>query len=152
MFVVWNRVAHPGVREHMRVFAAVVAVSLIAVPSAAAKIKLSLSVATSPVQTGKPVVLFLRAAAPLDFNLKLIAVAPGRSWFSVVGVVTGDSRIAKATIPRDGFQIPVRRLAPNRWRAVVTFPAPGRWRLVIPNEAPEGFMIPPPVMQPVLVR
>jgi hypothetical protein len=87
----------------MRVFAAVVAVSLIAVPSAAAKIKLSLSVATSPVQTGKPVVVFLRAAVPLDFDLKLIAVAPGRSWYGVVGVVTGDSRIAKATIPRDGF-------------------------------------------------
>jgi len=30
----------------------------------------------------------------LDYNLKLIAVAPGKSWYDVVGRLTGDSSLA----------------------------------------------------------
>ena len=75
-----------------------------------------------------------------------------KSWYDVVGVVTGDSAIAKATIPRDGFGVAVCRIAPNRWLARVKFPRAGRWRLIIPIGAKEGFMIPPPVVRVVTVH
>ncbi|MGZ8715732.1 MAG: hypothetical protein ACXWYO_01335 [Gaiellaceae bacterium] len=138
----------------MRVFAtvAVAVLALCVVPAAAAKFRLSLALGDSSPKVGQPITVVLRAGVDLDYDLKLIAVAPGKSWYDVVGKVTGDSGIAKADIPRDGFAVPVVRIAPNRWRARVTFPRAGRWRLIIPNGAPEGFMIPPPVMRPVVVR
>ena len=121
-------------------------------PTAGAKFDLGLTVSDRTPAVGQPVTVVLRSGVPLDFNLKLIAVAPSRSWYDVVGVVTGESKLARANIPRDGFGVPVARVAPNRWRAVIRFPRPGRWRLVIPNGAPRGFMIPPPVMEPVEVH
>src|SRR5947208_5146917 len=124
--------------------------ALLAAPAAGAKIKLSLTVGDSSPKVAHPVTVVLRSAVALDFDLKLIAVAPGKSWYDVVGRVTGESAIARADIPHDGFAVRVVRVAPNRWRARVTFPLPGRWRLIIPNEAPEGFMIPPPVVRDVV--
>ncbi len=47
----------------------------------------------------------------MDYNLKLIAVAPGKSWYDVVGRLTGDSSLAKANIPHDGFSVALVRLA-----------------------------------------
>jgi hypothetical protein len=81
---------------------------------------------------------------PSNDWLRLIAVAPGKRWYDVVGTVTGDSSQARANIPRDGFEIKLRRVAPRRWRAYVQLPRPGRWRLVVPNGTHVGFMIPPP--------
>jgi hypothetical protein len=130
---------------------AVAAALLAAAPGAEAKIKLSLTVSASA-GAGRPVPVVLGSARPLDFDLELIAVAPGKGWYDVVGRVTGDSSLARADIPHDGFAVKVVRTAPNRWRAVVRFPRPGVWRLVIPNEAPEGFMIPPPIMRRVVVH
>ena len=82
---------------------------------------------------------------PANDWLRLIAVAPGKDWYDVVGTVTGDSSRAQAKIPRDGFEITLKRVAPKRWRAVVQLPRTGRWRLVVPNGTHEGFMVPPPV-------
>jgi hypothetical protein len=131
--------------------AVLAAALLLSAPVADAKIKLLLRVpATADV--GRPVPAVLGSAIPLDFDLKLIAVAPGKSWYDVVGRVTGDSSLACAAIPHDGFAVHVVRTAPNRWRALVRFPRPGTWLLVIPNEAPEGFMIPPPLVRRVVVR
>jgi len=121
-------------------------------PAASAKIKLWLSVSDGTPRVRQPVTVVLRSEVNLRYDLKLIAVAPGKSWYDVVGVVTGDSVLAKANIPHDGFAVPVVRIAPNRWRARVKFPRAGRWRLIIPNEAPEGFMIPPPVVRVVVVH
>jgi hypothetical protein len=132
--------------------ATIAVLGLSLVPAAAAKFRLGLTVSDRTPAVGQPVTVVLRSGPPLDFDLKLIAVAPARSWYDVVGVVTGESRLAQASIPRDGFGVPVVRAAPNRWRAVIRFPRPGRWRLVIPNGAPRGFMIPPPVMEPVQVH
>jgi hypothetical protein len=131
---------------------AVAVLALCVVPGASAKFKLWLDLGDSTPAVGQPVTVVLRSGIDLDYDLKLIAVAPGKSWYDVVGVVTGDSRIAKAKIPRDGFAVPVTRVAPNRWRGRVKFPRAGRWLLIIPNGAPRGFMIPPPVMRPVVVR
>lgn len=83
---------------------------------------------------------------PLDF-IKLIAVAPGKGWYDVVGTVTGDSSIAQAELPHDGFQIKLVRAGAKDWRAIVRLPRPGRWRLVVPNGTKDGFMIPPPLMR-----
>lgn len=121
------------------------------VPSAGAKFPMSLTLGDSTPSVGQPITVVLRAGVDLDYDLKLIAVAPGKKLYNVVGVVTGDSSLARAQIPRDGFAVPVRRTAPNRWRAYVTFPRAGKWRLVIPNGAPVGFMIPPPVVRTVAV-
>jgi hypothetical protein len=137
----------------MRLFAGVsVLLALCLVPAASAKFKLGLTVDDQAPVVGQPVTAVLRSGVALEYDLKLIAVAPGKSWYDVVGVVTGDSKIAKASIPRDGFEVPVVRISPSRWRATVRFPRAGIWRLLIPNGAPQGFMIPPPVMRAIVVR
>lgn len=135
-----------------RVLTVVAAAALCLVPAANAKFKLSLAVSDSTPRVGQPVTVVLRSGIDLDYDLKLIAVAPGKNWYDVVGVVTGDSQRARAKIPRDGFGVPVKRVAPNRWRAVVRFPRAGRWQLIIPNWAPVGFAIPPPVVKIVRVH
>lgn len=76
--------------------------------------------------------------------LRLIAVAPGKDWYDVVGTVTGDSSRAHARIPRDGFEVKLVRTGKYTWRAVVSLPRTGRWRLVVPNGTHVGFMVPPP--------
>jgi hypothetical protein len=135
------------VRIRARVLLLVASAALVVVSAANAKFKLSLSVSDASPRVAQPITVVLRSGVPLSYDLKLIAVAPGKSWYDVVGVVTGDSAIAKARIPHDGFGVPVVRTGPNRWRAQVSFPRPGRWRLIIPNGAKEGFMIPPPVVR-----
>ena len=126
-------------------------IALCLAPIASAKFKMWLTIADTTPRTGQPVRVVLHAERDLDYNLKLIAVAPGKSWYDVVGRVTGDSSRSRASIPHDGFAVPVTRIGPNRWRAFVKFPRPGRWQLIIPNGAPVGFMIPPPVVATVVV-
>jgi len=134
-----------------RVLIGVAVLALCVAPVASAKFKMWLTVGDSTPRIGQSVTVVLHAERNLHYDLKLIAVAPGKSWYDVVGRVTGDSSRARASIPRDGFAVPVRRVAPNRWRAFVKFPRAGRWRLIIPNGAPVGFMIPPPVVETVVV-
>ena len=95
---------------------------------------------------GQPFAVDVRTdyVVPANDWLRLIAVAPGKDWYEVVGTVTGDSSRAHASIPRDGFEIKLERIAPKRWRAAVRLPRPGRWRLVVPNGTHVGFMLPPP--------
>ena len=77
----------------------------------------ALALAAAPAAVGE--VRALTSERSLDYDLKLIAVAPGASWYDVVGTVTGDSsRHHRARIPRDGFAVPVARVAVNRWRAL----------------------------------
>jgi hypothetical protein len=139
-------------RRGVRALLAVAVLALSSAPAASAKFKMWLTVGDRTPAVAQPVTVVLHSEVPLTYNLKLIAIAPGKDWYDVVGKVTGDSSRAKASIPRDGFAVPVVRAAPDRWRAIVKFPHAGRWRLVIPNAAPQGFMIPPPVIQTVIVR
>ena len=136
----------------MRAVATIAVLALFVTPAAAAKFRLSLALGAGSPKAGQPITVVLRSGIDLDYDLELIAVAPGRSWYDVVGVVTGDSVLAQARIPRDGFAVPVVRVAPNRWRALVTFPRAGRWRLIVPNWGPEGFAIPPPLTRFIVVR
>jgi hypothetical protein len=120
--------------------------ALVAAPAAAAKGDIDVRVGDSTPQVGRPFTVYVHAGWRLPANdwLRLIAVAPGKDWFNVVGRVTGDSSRARANLPHDGFEIMMHRLGPSDWRAVVRLPRVGRWRLVVPNGTHYGFMVPPP--------
>jgi hypothetical protein len=135
----------------MRRAAVIGAVVLVLAPSASAKFKLWLTVGDRTPKVMQRVPVVVHSEAQLSFNLRLVAVAPDKSWWDVVGTVTGDASRVHANLPRDGFEIPLHRLSNRAWRGVVRFPRRGRWQLVVPNEAPDGIMIPPPVRRQIVV-
>jgi len=55
-------------------------------------------------------------------------------------------------VPRDGFEIALTRVRPDRWRGVARLPRKGRWELVVPNWVAVGYAIPPPLVRVVVVR
>jgi hypothetical protein len=116
------------------------------VPAASAKGRISVALGDGSPRVGQAFTVYIRTdyVVPADDWLRLIAVAPGKSWYDVVGAVTGASSRARATTPRDGFEVKLRRADATRWRAVVSLPRPGRWRLIVPNGTHVGFMVPPP--------
>jgi hypothetical protein len=130
----------------MKLLPVALCVAAIAVPVAFAKGPITLSVSDTTPRVGQVFAVELRTGwiVPANDWLRLIAVAPGKDWYDVVGTVTGDSSRTHAKIPRDGFEITLKRVAPKRWRALVRLPRTGRWRLVVPNGTHEGFMVPPP--------
>jgi hypothetical protein len=130
----------------MRVVVIAACVTLIAAPGAFAKGRIVVRVADRTPGVGQPFAVDVRTdyVVPANDWLRLIAVAPGRGWYDVVGAVTADSSRARARIPHDGFEIALERIAPRRWRAAVRLPRPGRWRLMVPNGTHVGFMVPPP--------
>jgi hypothetical protein len=130
----------------VKALALALAVAAIAVPAASAKGRIDVRVGDSTPQVGHPFTVYVHADWRLPPNdwLRLIAVAPGKGWFDVVGHVTGDSSTARASIPHDGFEITMHRIGLSDWRAVVGLPRVGRWRLVVPNGTRYGFMVPPP--------
>ena len=130
----------------MRAVALAVLVAIVAVPAASAKGRITVSVADRTPGVGQRFAVDVRTGfvVPAGDWLRLIAVAPGKDWYQVVGTVTGDSSRTHADIPRDGFEITLARVAPKRWRALVRLPRAGRWRLVLPNGTHVGFMVPPP--------
>ena len=133
----------------MKTFAVACVVACIVTPVALAKFRMTMALGDSTPRAGQPFTVVVHtgeAIPPLDY-IKLIAVAPGKGWYDVVGRVTGDSSLARAALPHDGFQIKLVRVGPKDWRAVARLPRPGRWRLVVPNGTKDGFMIPPPLMQ-----
>ena len=125
---------------------AAMCVALIAVPAGLAKGGIVVKVSDRTPAVGKAFTVDVRTGfvVPAHDWLRLIAVAPGKDWYGVVGTVTGDSSRAHATIPRDGFEIKLERVAPKSWRARVRLKRPGRWRLVVPNGTHLGFAVPPP--------
>jgi hypothetical protein len=130
----------------MRFLVLALVVAAIAAPAAFAKGRLTVAVGDRTPAAGTPFSVTVRTdwvVPPKDW-LRLIAVAPGKGWYDVVGTVTGDSSRAHAKIPRDGFEIKLVRVSPKTWRARVVLPRPGRWRLVVPNGTHLGFMLPPP--------
>lgn len=130
----------------MRTILVALCLALVAVPAASAKGRIDVRVGDSTPKVAHAFTVYVHAGwrVPPNDWLRLIAVAPGKDWFDVVGRVTGDSSTARASIPHDGFEIKMRRLGPSDWRAVVRLPRVGRWRLVVPNGTHYGFMVPPP--------
>lgn len=130
----------------MKLFALALVVGAIAAPAAFAKGKLTVAVSDTTPAAGRPFTVTVRTGwvVPPNDWLRLIAVAPGKGWYDVVGTVTGDSSLAHANVPHDGFEIKLVRVAPKTWHATVRLPRAGRWRLVVPNGTHLGFMVPPP--------
>jgi hypothetical protein len=130
----------------MRLVALCLCLAAIAAPAAFAKGRISVTLGDSSPRVNQPFTVSVRTdyVVPPNDWLRLIAVAPKKNWFDVVGTVTGDSSVANANIPHDGFEIKLVRVTPRKWRAVVRLARPGRWRLVVPNGTHVGFMLPPP--------
>ena len=130
----------------MRTIVVVLCAAAIIAPAAFAKGRISIALGNTTPRAGQPFTVDVRTgwAVPADDWLRLIAVAPGKGWYGVVGTVTGDSSLTNANIPHDGFEIKLHRIGSLHWRAVVRLPRAGRWRLVIPNGTHLGFMGPPP--------
>jgi hypothetical protein len=125
---------------------AILVIAAIAAPAASAKGRISIALGDSTPRVLQPFTVDVRTnwVVPSNDWLRLIAVAPRKDWYAVVGTVTGDSSRTHANVPHDGFEIKLVRLGPRDWRALVRLPRVGRWRLVIPNGTHLGFMVPPP--------
>jgi hypothetical protein len=126
----------------MKALAATAVVALVLCASALAKFQISVAASDTTPLVGQPVKLTVRSERRLDYNLRLIAVAPGRNIFRVVATITGDTSRPDPNIARNGFEVPLVRIAPDRWRGTVRFRSAGRWRVVVPNGAPVGVVIP----------
>jgi len=123
-----------------------ICVAVLLVPSAYAKGRIEVQLGDGTPRIGQKFTVYVRTGyvVPAGDWLRLIAVAPGKDWYGVVGAVTGDSSVAHANVPHDGFGIPLVRTGRFTWRATVSLPRTGRWRLVVPNFGHKGFMVPPP--------
>ena len=126
----------------MKALAATGVVALVLCSAALAKFEISVAANDTTPAVGQRVTLTVRSERRLDYNLRLIAVAPGRNIFRVVATITGDTGHPDPNISRNGFEVPLVRIAPNRWRGTVRFRSTGRWRVVVPNGAPVGVVIP----------
>lgn len=126
----------------MKALAAVALGALLVCAPALAKFNISIVASDKTPAVGKRVTLVVRSGRALDYDLRLIAVAPGQNVFRVVATITGDTSRPDPHVARHGFEIDLTRIAPNRWRGVARFRRPGRWRVVVPNGAAEGVIIP----------
>jgi hypothetical protein len=136
----------------MRSVVASFALLFVLAPPAGAKGRMTLTLGDSTPGVGQRITVVLRLDAAPKPQVMVIAVAPGRSWYDVVGVATGQSQIARADLPRDGFRVDLSHVASDRWRAYVSFPRRGHWRLVVPNwGGVPGIAIPPPIMRTISV-
>jgi hypothetical protein len=129
-------------RGVMRALAAGAIAALVLSAPAAAKFRISVAASDTTPRLGQRVTVVVRSEQELDYNLRLIAVAPGRNIFRVVATITGDTSHPDPNIARNGFEVRLVRIAPDRWRGTVRFRTTGRWRLVVPNGAPVGVVIP----------
>lgn len=85
----------------MRYLAIVLCVAAIAAPAAYAKGRISITVGDSSPRVGQQFTVRVRTGwiVPPNDWLRLIAVAPGKDWYQVVGTVTGDSSRTHANLP-----------------------------------------------------
>jgi hypothetical protein len=116
--------------------------ALVLCAPASAKFRISVAASDSTPAVGQRVTVVVRSEQRLDYNLRLMAVAPGKNIFSVVATLTGDTSYPDPNIARNGFEVRLARIAPDRWRGTVRFRTTGRWRLVVPNGAPVGVVLP----------
>jgi hypothetical protein len=121
--------------------AAGVAALLLAAP-ALAKFRITVGASDTTPARGQRVTLIVRSERALDYNLRLIAVAPGQPIFKVVATITGDTSHPDPKVAQHGFEIHLTRIAPDRWRGVARFRQKGTWRVVVPNGGAQGVMLP----------
>jgi hypothetical protein len=136
----------------MRPFAIVCLTALVLCAPAAAKMKITVAAGDTTPAVGQRVSFVVTSERPIDYDLRLMAVAPAQNVFRVVATITGDTGRPDPNVARHGFEIDLTRIGPNRWRGTARFSRPGRWRVVVPNGAPVGVVIPNGVaLLPVIV-
>lgn len=139
-------VVETGVRQRcwagVSLFVVAVLVALATSESASAKFKISIRASDRTPAAETRFTLLVTSERPLDFDLRLIAVAPGRPVFPVVATITGDTSRPMSNVARHGFEITLTRIAPNRWQGAARLNRRGVWRLVVPNGAPVGVIVP----------
>ncbi|HZQ81170.1 MAG TPA: hypothetical protein VFB25_04235 [Gaiellaceae bacterium] len=130
----------------MRLLGFAILAAALAAPAAQAKGNITVRLGDSTPAAGESFTVYVHTgyAVPANDWLRLVAVAPGKGWQSVVSAVEGYPTRPAANLPRDGFAAKLVRTGTYTWRAVVTLPRPGRWRLVVPNGTHAGYMLPPP--------
>ncbi len=126
----------------MKALVVAATLALVVCASALAKFQISVGATDTTPAVGKAVTFTVHSERDLDYNLRLIAVAPGKNIFRVVATITGDTSRPDPNVARNGFEVPLVRVAPDRWRGTVRFRRTGRWRVVVPNGAPVGVVIP----------
>jgi hypothetical protein len=129
-------------RRGVKALGVVGLLALVLSAPALAKFNISVAASDATPAVGQRVTLVVRSARALDYDLRLIAVAPRQPVFRVVATITGDTGHPDPNVARHGFEIDLTRVAPNRWRGVARFPSRGRWRVVVPNGAPVGVIVP----------
>ena len=117
----------------MRAIAATGIAALVLCAPALAKFEVSVGASDTTPGVGQKVTVVVRSERPLDYNLRLMAVAPGKNVFKVVATITGDTSHPDPNIAHNGFEVRLTRMAADRWRGTVRFRSPGRWRLVVPE-------------------
>jgi hypothetical protein len=126
----------------VKALGAVSLVALVVCAPALAKFRISIRASDTGPAVGRRVTFVVRSERALDYDLRLIAVAPGQPVFRVVATITGDTSRPDPNIARHGFEIQLTRVAPSGWRGEARFRRAGRWRVVVPNGAPVGVIIP----------
>lgn len=129
-------------RSGIRALAAAGVVALVLCAAALAKFGISVAANDTTPAVGERVTITVRSERKLDYDLRLIAVAPGKNIFRVVATITGDTSHPDPNIARNGFEVHLDRIAPDRWRGTARFPSTGRWRVVVPNGGPVGVVVP----------
>jgi hypothetical protein len=137
-----ERAARFRCRNGVKALAAAGLAALILCAPAFAKFRISIAGSDATPTVGQRVTVIVRSERALDYNLRLIAVAPGKPVFQVVATITGDTSHPDPNIAHDGFEIHLSRITPSRWRGTVRFQRPGSWRVVVPNGAPVGVIMP----------
>jgi hypothetical protein len=131
-----------GCREVVKALIVLGLVALVVSEPALAKVSISIAASDATPAVGQHVTLVVRSEQALDYDLRLMAVAPGQPVFRVVATLTGDTSYPDPNVARHGFEIDLSRAAPDQWRGVARFQRAGRWRVVVPNAAPVGVIIP----------
>ena len=126
----------------MKPFAVVGVLALLLCAPAGAKMEISVAAGITTPAVGERVAFVVTSERALAYDLRLMAVAPAANVFRVVATITGDTGRPDPNVARHGFEIDLKRIAPNRWRGTARFSRPGRWRVVVPNGAPVGVVIP----------
>ena|SRR5215211_3379541 len=126
----------------LKALGAVGTVALVVSAPAPAKFAITITASDTTPNVGQSVSVIVSSERAIDHDLRLIAVAPGRSVFRVVATITADTMYPLTNVARHGFEIPLTRIGPKRWRGVVRFDRRGRWRVVVPNFGPVGVIGP----------
>jgi hypothetical protein len=104
---------------------AVALAALVVSARALAKLRVSIQASDASPAVGQRVIFVVRSERAVDYDLRLIAVAPGQPVFRVVATITGDTGRPDPNVAAHGFEIRLHRVGPSRWRGLALLDALG---------------------------